>query len=91
MIDLIQLTVMSDIDGSARVENGEDAGIIKACGIRGAVLGLDAEAESMSTRGYVANRRAIYHCTVEQWVRASGIGDVEGVPREGVQNTTRII
>ena len=50
MIDLIQLTVMSDIDGSARVENGENAGIIKACGIRGAVLGLDAEAGSMSMR-----------------------------------------
>ena len=50
MIDSIQLTVMSDIDGSARVENGENAGIIKACGIRGAVLGLDAEAGSMSMR-----------------------------------------
>ena len=90
-IDLIRLTIMSDIDGSARVENGEDAGIIKACGIRGAVLGLGTEAESMSTRVCMANRRAIYHCTVEQWVRTSGISDVEGVPREGVQNTTRII
>ena len=50
MIDLIQLTIMSDIDGSARVENGEDGGIIKACGIRGAILGLDAEAGSMSMR-----------------------------------------
>ena len=65
MIDSIQLTVMSDIDGSARVENGENAGIIKACGIRGAVLGLDAEAGSMSTRVYLTDRRATYQCAIE--------------------------
>ena len=65
MIDLIQLTIMSDIDGSARVENGEDGGITEACGIRGAVPGLDVETGSMSTRVYVTDRCAIYQCAIE--------------------------
>ena len=34
---------MSDTDGSARCENGENAGIIKASGVCGAKLDLEAE------------------------------------------------
>ena len=41
---------MGDIDGSARSENGENAGVIKAGGISWVVLGLGAEAKSMSAR-----------------------------------------
>ena len=34
------LTIMGDIDGIARTENGENAGIIEASGVRRTVLGL---------------------------------------------------
>ena len=40
---------MSDIDGSARIKNGEHAGVIEACSICREVLDLEAETESMST------------------------------------------
>ena len=46
---MIRLTIVWDINGSTRSEDGEDAGIIKAGGIRGAVLDLEAENESIST------------------------------------------
>ena len=34
---------MDDTDGSARIENGENAGIIEAGSVRGAELDLEAE------------------------------------------------
>ena len=44
VINMIRLTIMWDINGSTRSENGEDAGIVKAGGVRGAVLDLEEEA-----------------------------------------------
>lgn len=34
------LTIMGDVDGSARDKNGVNAGVMEASGIRGAVLDL---------------------------------------------------
>ena len=48
VINLIQLTIVRDINGSTRSENGEDAGIIKASSVLGTVLDLEAEIESVS-------------------------------------------
>ena len=42
VIDMIPLTIMGDIDGSARSENGGNARIIETSGVRRAVLGLAA-------------------------------------------------
>ena len=39
---------MNDIDGSARSENGENAGIIKAGGMLRAELDLEVEANNVS-------------------------------------------
>jgi len=33
----------------------------------------------------------IYHGTIEQWARAGGIGDDEGVLGEGVQDSTGVV
>jgi len=49
LIDMIRLTIVSDVDGSARIKNGELAGVIEACGICRQVLDLIAETESMNT------------------------------------------
>jgi len=58
---MIPLTVMSDIDGSARSENGENAGVIKAGGIFRAELDLETEKNNVSTRaGLTITRRGIY-------------------------------
>jgi len=46
MIDVIRLTIVGDIDGSTRSENGENAGIIEAGGVRGTVLDLETETEA---------------------------------------------
>jgi len=40
---------MSDIDGSASNENGENAGVVKASGVCRVVIDLEMETESMST------------------------------------------
>ena len=42
------LTVMGDIKGSARSENGESAGVVEAGGVCWAVLDLRAGTESVS-------------------------------------------
>ena len=47
---------MSDVDGSARIENGEDAGIIEAGGVFRAVFDLGAETKGVSTRVYLVDR-----------------------------------
>ena len=47
---------MGDVDGSARIENGEDAGIIEASGVFRAVFDLGAETEGVSTRVYQVDR-----------------------------------
>jgi len=47
---MIRLTIMSDLGGRTRSKNGENAGVVKASSVRGAVLDLEAETESISTR-----------------------------------------
>ena len=42
MISIIPLTVMSDIGGCARSEDGENAGITEASGIFGIEMDLEA-------------------------------------------------
>jgi hypothetical protein len=88
---VIVLTVMNDIDGSARSENREYAGLIKAGGVCRAELDLEAETESMNTRVYQVTERATYPGAIEQRTRADGIGDVEAVLGEGVQNSAGIV
>ena len=44
----IALTIMGDIDGSTRSENGKSVGIVKAGGVCCAVLSLRVETESVS-------------------------------------------
>ena len=43
---------MGDVDGSARIENGEDAGIIETGGVFRAVFDLGANTKGVSTRVY---------------------------------------
>jgi len=50
--NMIRLTIVWDINGSTRSENGEGAGIIEAGGIRWAVLDLEAETENISMQFY---------------------------------------
>ena len=45
---MIRLTIVRDINGSTRSENGEGVGIIKASSVLGTVLDLEAEIESIS-------------------------------------------
>jgi len=84
---------MGNIDGSARSENGENAGVIKAGGVSWVVLGLGAEAKSMSTRVCQVwlDSCAIYLGTIERGARASGISDAETVLGEGVQDSTGLV
>jgi len=90
-IEMIPLTIMSDIDGIARSQNGENAGVIKASGILGVVLDLDAKTERVSTQVCHVTRRVIHPGTIEGWLRASGVGDGEGILGEGMQGSAGIV
>ena len=81
---------MNDIDGSARRENSVSAGIVEASGVRGAVIDLEAETTSVSAQVCQVTRRVIHPGTYERRVRASGIGDGEGVLGEGMQDPAGI-
>jgi len=74
---------MSDIDGSTRGENGENAWIIESSSVCGVVLYLGADSKSGHAH-FSGSRTVIYLSAVEQRARASGIGDAEGVFRERV-------
>ena len=82
---------MSDIERSARSENGEHAGIIEAGGVFGAVLDLETGTESVSTRVRQITGRVIHPGTGERGARATGIGDTESIFGEGIQGTTGIV
>jgi len=84
------LTIMCNIDGSTRSENGENAGVVKASGVCGAVADLEAETKSMST-GVCQATHMVYLGAVEQWARARRISDNEGVLGEGVQDSTGVV
>ena len=90
-IDMIQLTIMSDVDGSARIENGKGPGILKASGVCRTVLDLEDETESMNTYICWVTRRVIHLGAFERRARTQGIGDSEGVFGEGAQGPTGII
>lgn len=45
----------------------------------------------MSTQAWQATRGAIYHAANKRWTEASGIGDVEAVLGEVVQDPTRVV
>ena len=85
---MVPLTIMSDIRGSARNEDSEDTGVIKADGVFGAGLGSGnlkheyARLPGKETGGL--------HWAIEQGARASGIDDSEGVLGEGTQDPTGI-
>jgi hypothetical protein len=48
VINAIPLTIVNDTNGDARIENGENASIIEAGGVRGTVFDLGAGTENMS-------------------------------------------
>jgi hypothetical protein len=75
----IPLTIVDDINGSTRSENREYTGFIKAGGVSGAVLDLEAETENLSTHAGQVTGRVIYLGAVKRRTRASCIGDVEAV------------
>ena len=91
LINVIRLTIVSDVDGNARIENSEHAGVIEARSVRRDVLDLQAETESMSTGVRPVTIRVVYLGAMERRARASGIGNVETVLGEGVQDSTRIV
>jgi len=91
MIGMIALTIMGDIDGSARSENGENAGIVKAGGVRGTVFDLEAETQGMSTYVCQVIRCVNYPGAIERGVRTSGIGDGETILREGAQDSAGVV
>ena len=82
---------MSDVDGSPRIEDGKNTGILKASGVRRTVLDLEEETKSISTHIFWVTRRVIHLGTFERRTRTGGIGDGEGVLGEGVQGPTWII
>jgi len=45
LTNMIRLTIVSDVDGSPRIKNGEHAGVIEACSVCGEVLDLEVETE----------------------------------------------
>jgi hypothetical protein len=87
----IPLTIVNNIDGGPRIENGESAGLIEAGGVCGTVFDLEAETENMSAHVCRVDRRVIYLGTVERRVRASSIGDVEAVLGERVQDSAGVV
>ena len=91
VVDMITLTVVGNVGGSAGSENGESTGIIEASGVCETVLDLEAGTDSISARIFRAGRRAIYLSTAERGVRASGICDDEAMFGEGAQDSTGII
>jgi len=90
-LSMTPLTIMSDVNGSTRRENGENTGVVKASGVSGTVVDLEAETEGMSAGVWQATRM-IYHGAVKPWAaRASGVGDDEGVFGKGVQDSTGVV
>ena len=88
------LTVMNDIDGSARSEDCESAGIIEASDVSGIVRDLmerESEALARAFAGHWTTTRTIHLCAVERGVRASGIGDGEAIFGERAQDSTGIV
>ena len=89
-IERIPLTIVSDVDGIARSENGVGVGIIEASGILRAVFYLEGETESISAQFCHVTRRETHPGTIERRLRACGTGDGEGVLGERVQDSTGI-
>ena len=88
---IIPLTVMSDVDGSPRSEDGEIARIIDANDVCRAELDLEAGIKSISAHVCQTTRWVIYLSAAEPGVRAGGMGDSEAVFGEGAQDSTGIV
>ena len=82
---------MGDVDGSARIENSENAGIIQTSGVCGTVLDLEAESVSVGGRICQAIRQVVYLGPIERRARASGVGYGERVLGERAQDSARIV
>ena len=83
---------MSDIDGSARSENGKNVGIAEASSVFGAELDLETEAKSVNTQILRGRQTGvIYPGTIERRASASGISDAKGIFGERVQDSTGIV
>jgi len=74
---------MSNIDGSTRSENGENAGVIKASGVSGTVVDLEAETESMSA-GVCQATRMIYHGAAEKCEEDGSLRTCEAIVKATV-------
>jgi len=79
------------IGGRARIKERENAGIIKASGVCGTVLDLEAEPKSVSGRICQEILRGVYLGPIERRTRASGACNDEGVLGEGAQDSTGIV
>ena len=88
---MIPLTIMSDVNGSARSKDGENARIIEAGSVCGAELDLEAETEGINTRACQVTQWVTYLGAVERWARSNGIDDDEAVLGEGAQYSTGIV
>ena len=82
---------MSYVRGSARSENGENAGIIQTNSICGVVLDLEAGIKSINAHVPRTTRLVIHLGAVERGASAIGIGNDEGVLGEGAQDSVGII
>ena len=89
-IEMIPLTVVSDVDFIPRNKNGVSVGIVEAGGVLGAVFNLEAETKSISAQVCQVTRRETHPGTIERRARASGAGDDEGVLGEGSQDSAGI-
>ena len=90
-ISVIRLTIVSDVTGSARGENGESTGIIVGSNAVEIVLDLKAGRKDESTCLSAELMPVIYHCTDERWARTSSVGDGEGFGVEVVQNSRGVV
>lgn len=82
---------MSDIDGISWSESGESVGIVETSGARGVVVGLGLKTRSISTRVCQISRRAVHRVTAKRRAKARGIGDGDGAPVGGIQDSTGVV
>jgi len=65
VIDMIRLTIVGDVDRRARIENGENTGMVKTSCICGAVLDLRVGSERISTRVRQETMQVVYLGAIE--------------------------
>ena len=65
VIEMIPLTVVSDIEGVTRSKIDVSFGIIKSSGVRRAVFNLEVETEGISTRVCQVTKHETHPGTIE--------------------------